>query len=50
MFGGLIDYQRLKTVGLEGLEGLPNIQFQQPEDLEDFGEILLFICETLKTR
>ena len=46
----LIDYQILKTAGLAGLKGLPNLLLQQAEGLADFGEILAFICETLKTR
>ena len=44
----LIDYQIPQTAGLAGLEGLPNLLLQQA--LADFGEILVFICETLKTR
>ena len=46
----LIDYQIPKTAGLACLEGLLNLLFIQVEGLADFGEILVFICETLKTR
>ena len=35
----LSDYQILKTAGLAGLEGLPNLLLQQVEGLADFGEI-----------
>ena len=45
----LIDYQVPKMAGLAGLEGLPNLLLQQAEDLADFGEIFVLICETLKT-
>ena len=33
-----------------GLEGLANLLLQQAEGLADFGRILVFICESLKTR
>ena len=42
----LIDCKNPKTADLAGLEGLPNLQLQQTEGLADFGEILVFICET----
>ena len=46
----VFDCQIPKTAGLAGLEGLTNLLLQQAEDLADFAEIFLFICETLKTR
>ena len=44
----LIDYQLSKTAGLAGLEGLLSLLLQKVEGLADFGEILAFICESLK--
>ena len=38
------------TAGLAGLAGLLNLLLQKAEGLADFGEILDFICRTLKTR
>ena len=33
-----------------GLAGLLNLLLQKAEGLADFGEIIVFICEALKTR
>ena len=44
---GLPDFEK---AGLAGLEGPLNFLLQKAEGLADFGEIFVFICETLKTR
>ena len=46
----LIDSQIPKTAVLAGLEGLLNLLLQKVAGLADFGEILVFICKTLKMR
>ena len=45
---GLIDSR--KTAGLAGLQGPLNLLPQKAKGLADFGEILDFICKTLKTK
>ena len=46
----LIDSEIPRTSGLASLEGQPNLLLKQAEGLADFGEILVFICKTLKAR
>ena len=46
----LIDSPLPKMAGLAGLLKVLNLLLQKAEGLADFGEILDFICKTLRTR
>ena len=46
----LIDTQIPKTAGLACSEGLLDLLVHEAEGLVDFGETLVFICETFKMR
>ena len=46
----LIDFKIPKTAGMTGLKGLLSLLLQGTEGVANFEEVLIFICETVKSR